>query len=179
MIQEINLISDVGECIVSCGGDIGLSTQITDSLSDDIGEIKKELEHLRRIHDYDYACKCVLEDLEKQYQEMIRTDIWYEAAKDYLYKKIDTSKFDNLFYNYRLTAREYPTYFLDGELLTYTGLNYTSMNLSNDIIFTFYDKTNNIKKISIKDLHNPNPDVELDDKFKMHCLKYKANNEKE
>ena len=149
----------------------------TESVStSDFDDLKKEVEHLKKLHDYDYARQCILDDLEKEYKSMIRTDIWYEAAKEYLNKKINTNKLNLLISNFRCK------YSIWGDNLSgfvyandYMGCSYLS---ASDIEFSINDGRNSNKKISIKELHNAYPNVELEDNFKQFCIVYKRSHEK-
>ena len=135
-------------------------------------DLVAELEHLKKLHDYDYARKCILDDLEKEYDSMIRTDIWYEAAKEYLNKNINNNNFDSLINNFK------SKHDLWDFAMLYAG-DYTSLGsciAPLDIEFDIRDGINN--KISIKELHNAYPNVVLENKFKQFCIVYKANNEK-
>ena len=142
-------------------------------------EIQEQLEELKKMHDYNYAKKCVLDKLEAEYQTMIDTDLWYDAAKRYLRDKISTSKLDSLIWDFK-----YKHNLLDSQLqgICYAPDYYGNVLIADtangegmiyhDIEFNIRDGKNK-KKISIKELHNPYPDVHLDDDFKMHCINYK------
>ena len=148
-------------------------------------ELQEQLELLKKMHDYDYAKQCVLEKLEKEYQEMVDTEIWYEAAKTYLNSKISTSKFDTLLWDFKY---KHSLFDWSGNVLTINdstgwqnGISYTQFSppgSSSDINFMVHDGDEQ-KWLSIRELHNPYPNVELDDDFKMFCIKYKRDVEEE
>ena len=138
-------------------------------------DLVAELEHLKKLHDHEYARKCILDDLEKEYNSMIRTDIWYEAAKEYLNKRIDTFKLISLINDFK---SKHDLWGFGNLLYAADYLSIGSCIAPLDIEFAINDGRNSDKKISIKELHNAYPNVVLEDKFKQFCIVYKANHEK-
>ena len=141
-------------------------------------DLVAELEHLKKLHDHEYARQCILDDLEKEYSLIIRTDIWYKAAKEYLNRRINTFKLDSLIndikYKYNLWEDSGLIYVGDYGVSTSASGSYLSL----DIEFDINDGGNSDKKISIKELHNAYPNVELEDTFKQFCIEYKRSHEK-
>lgn len=169
IIGDVRVIEGGDDLVTDDGNGLIASDSVSGS---DIDDLKKEIEHLKKLHDYDYASKCVLDELNKEYDSMIRTDIWYEAAKEYLSKNINTYKFDNLLFSFR------NNYSIWGDSLM-CGIVYSNSyggTYSSVIEFDVRDGADN-NKISIKELHNAYPDVKLEDKFKQFCIEYKRKNE--
>jgi hypothetical protein len=156
-------------------------------------ELQEQLEELKKMHDYSYAKKCALEKLEKEYQKIINTDIWYDAAKAYLNGKINTSKLDSLIFDFKHKQSLYD-WSNSGEGVEYNSdyaSNYTDRSLVYSVnnIFSIIDNRIKIEDhyvrfrvddndgeerwITINDSHQTTPKVELKDKFKMFCIKYK------
>jgi hypothetical protein len=148
-------------------------------------ELQEQLEELKKMHDYSYAKKCALEKLEKEYQKIINTDIWYDAAKAYLNGKINTSKLDSLIFDFKHKQSLYD-WSNSGEGIEYNSdyaTNYTDRSLVDNAYVDFVrfrvdDNNGEERWITINDLHQTTPKVELKDKFKMFCIKYKINEKK-
>ena len=137
-------------------------------------DLVAELEHLKKLHDHEYARQCIIDDLEKEYNSMIRTDIWYVAAKKYLNNKINTYKLDSLISSFK---SKYSLWSSSGLVYAdnYIGGSYLSPS---DIEFSINDGRDSDIKISIKELHNAYPDVVLEDSFEQFCIEYKRSHEK-
>lgn len=140
-------------------------------------EIQEQLEELKKMHDYSYAKKCVLDKLEAEYQTMIDTDIWYKAAKEYLRNRISTSKFDSLLWDFK---SKHELIDWSGHGICYAGdygVSYVAAPMTfleeKDIKFSVTDDDGEQRWMSINDMHQTKPDVELKDDFKMHCINYK------
>jgi hypothetical protein len=121
------------------------------------------IDELRKMHDIDYARKCKIDAILKEYHEMIDTDIWYEAAKAWVNEKIDQ--------NYHKLKT---FYYLDntGYLLS-TGLDggLTYSSTLPDIQLNTIDNT-----ILISELHNADPKIEGYE-FERFCIDYKRKHE--
>ena len=117
--------------------------------------IVEEILNLKKLTDPEFAQKCVVDKLLDEYKKYVDTDVWYEAALDFLNVKID-----NHFLNWN--NRKYIT-------TDSINLKFTINDSFDSDDFIFMRKNGN--KLSLNNILNDNPEV-IGYEFEKHIISY-------
>lgn len=131
-------------------------------------ELQEELDYLKKLHDPDYAKQFAVEKLLNDYKSMVDTDIWYEAAKEYLKSRVSLIEFNVLINNFKFKHNLYdPIISGDGN---YDLITIQSGGDYNTVVWV--DEDGGV----LKNFHYQlNPEIEGYE-FEKFCIKYKENN---
>jgi hypothetical protein len=109
----------------------------------EVDKLKDEVEILKRKTDVEYAKECVRKEILDEYNKLVLSDIWFDACKEYVRKRID-----------EICDSYNKEWFLSsgGFLTIGSGIG---GNWTNDIVFKLNDK-----EVKISELLNPYPEIE-------------------